>query len=65
MIFNNIHASLYINISPPITAVGLRMTNETIRVATGLRLGTKLCETHNCPCVQLVECRGTHGLSCR
>ena len=41
-------------LAPPIIAVGLRMTNETIRVATGLRLGIKLCETHNCPCGQLV-----------
>ena len=52
-------------LAPPITAVGLRMTNETIRVATGLRLGTNLCEIHNCPCGKQVECRGTHGLSCR
>ena len=52
-------------LAPSITAVGLRMTNETIRVATGLRLGTKLCESHECPFGKTVECRGTHGLSCR
>ena len=45
-------------LAPPITAVDLRMTNETIRVATGLRLGTKLFETS--PSGQLVECRGTY-----
>ena len=44
---------------------GLRMTNETIRVATGLKLGTKFCEVHEYPCGKTVECGGTHGLSCR
>ena len=41
------------------------MSNETIRVVTGLRLGTKLCEIHDCPCNKIVKCWGTHGLSCR
>ena len=30
-------------LAPPIAAVGLRMTNETIRDATGLRLGVRSC----------------------
>ena len=35
---------------PQITAVGLRMTNETIRIATGMILGISICEPHFCPC---------------
>jgi len=49
----------------PITAIGLRMSNETIRLAVGTRLGTRLCEPHTCPCGTLVDARGLHGLSCR
>ena len=44
-------------LAPPITAMGLRMSYETIRVATGLRLGTKLCELHDCPCGKTMKCR--------
>jgi hypothetical protein len=49
----------------PITAIGLRMSNETIRVAVGTRLGTRLCEPHTCQCGTFVDVRGLHGLSCR
>jgi len=49
----------------PITAIGLRMSNETIRVAVGTRLGTRLCEPHKCSCGTFVDVRGLHGLSCR
>jgi hypothetical protein len=49
----------------PITAIGLRMSNETIRVAVGIRLGTRLSESHTCPCGTFVDARGLHGLSCR
>jgi hypothetical protein len=49
----------------PITACGLRLDNEAVRVAVGLRLGINLCEPHTCPCGALVDARGTHGLSCR
>ena len=49
----------------PLSACGLRMDDETVRVAVGLRLGAKLCEPHQCPCGTRVESQGTHGLSCR
>ena len=52
-------------LAPPIASIGLRMTDETIRVATGMRLGTHICEPHVCPCGSWVESRGTHCLSCR
>jgi len=49
----------------PITSCGLRLDNEAIRVAVGLRLGVNLCLPHTCLCGELVDARGSHGLSCR
>ena len=52
--------------APPLSSIGLRMDNETIRVAIDLRLGTALCVQHNCQhCGQTVDVSGIHGLSCR
>ncbi len=34
-------------------------------MAVGLRLGANLCDPHVCPCGTPVDCRGSHGLSCR
>src|SRR5688572_26976040 len=46
----------------PISNCGLRLDDETIRVAVGLRLGINLCQPHPCSCGTLVDARGTHGL---
>ena len=49
----------------PISSLGLRMDNETIRIAVGLRLGTPLCRHHTCHhCGLEVNAMATHGLSC-
>ena len=32
--------------APPLTAVGLRLYDEAIRVASGYRLGTNICQPH-------------------
>jgi len=34
--------------APPITAVGLRLSDEAIRMAVAHRLGCKACEPHTC-----------------
>ena len=44
----------------PISAIGLRLSNEAVRVAVAIRLGAKVCETHECPCGAVVDTTGTH-----
>jgi len=51
--------------APPITAIGLRLTDEMIRVAVGFRLGANTCEPHKCVCGSMVDARGLHGLCCK
>ena len=49
----------------PISAIGLRMDDDVIRTATGLRLGAPICRPHHCQhCHVEVDRLGTHGLSC-
>lgn len=50
----------------PVTALGLRMDDDAIRVAVGLRLGTPICAPHQCiHCSVEVNTLGRHALSCR
>ncbi|KAL5468951.1 hypothetical protein EMCRGX_G030112 [Ephydatia muelleri] len=50
----------------PITSLGLRMDDTTIRVSMGLRLGIPLCRNHICQhCGAEVSQFATHGLSCK
>ena len=44
---------------------GLRLEDEAIRVAVGLRLGVDLCHPQRCPCGATVDAKGIHGLSCK
>ena len=48
-----------------ISPCGLRLDDNAIRVAVGLRLGAKLCDFHVCLCGTFVYSCGTHGLSCK
>ena len=57
------HASDWLHCLP-ITSCGLRLGDEAIRVAVGLRLGANICQPHACACGVMVTARGTHGLSC-
>ena len=47
------------------TAVGLRLDNETIRVAVGYGLELRTCEPHTCACGKQVYFRVLHGDSYR
>ena len=52
--------------APPISALGLRMSNEAVRIAIGLRLGAPICTPHSCNLWgSQIDKLGTHGLSCR
>ena len=61
----NKESGLWLN-SLPVTSLGLRMDNLTIRIAIGLRLGLSLCRPHSCHhCGFEVTHLAVHGLSCR
>ena len=48
------------------STLGLRMADDVVRVAVGLRLGVSLCQSHSChQCGTEVDHLGLHNLSCR
>ena len=49
----------------PISACGLRLNDEAVRVAVGIRLGIELCQVHQCFCGATVDRRGLHVFSCK
>ena len=50
----------------PVSSLGLRMDDDTVRIAVGLRLGTSVCGPHQCQhCSAMVDEFGRHALSCR
>jgi len=49
----------------PITACGLRLEDEAVRIAVTLRLCSILGSPHTCRCGSLVEATGVHGLVCK
>lgn len=49
----------------PSSALGLRLSNEEVRISVGLRIGAELASPHSCVCGTLVATNGHHGLSCR
>ena len=49
----------------PISSLGLKLADSTMRIACALRLGSQMCQTHKCPCGATVDPLGRHGLLCR
>ena len=49
----------------PSAGLGLRLDNNAIRIATGLRLGCALANPHICVCGAQVDATAIHGLSCK
>ena len=49
----------------PLSCVGNKMDNTTVRIAAGLHLGAPIMHTHVCVCGKTVTVDGHHGLSCR
>jgi len=48
-----------------IIACGLRLSDEAVRVAVGLRLGLDLCVPHTCCCGAQVDAQGLHAFVCK
>ena len=49
----------------PLSSIGLHMDDNTVCIATGLRLGSPLCRLHTCQhCESDVDRSAVHGLSC-
>ena len=61
---NSPHAGDWLN-ALPIASVDLRLSDKEIRVAVGYRLGSFICQPHQCVCGSFVGARDLHGLSCR
>jgi len=49
----------------PIALCGLKLDDEAVRVAVGLRLGLYLCVPHECHCGCMVDARGVHSFVCK
>jgi len=49
----------------PIASCGLKLDDEAVRVAIGLRLGLDLCVPHECHCGSMVDARRVHSFVCK
>ena len=58
------HAGDWLN-AAPIPSLGLKLDNETLRVAVALRLGVQTAMPYKCICGTSVEGTAIHGLDCR
>ena len=58
------HSSDWLNCIP-MKDCGLRLNDKSLRICVALRLGSQICQPHNCTsCGELVSKNGRHGLSC-
>ena len=50
----------------PVPHLGTKLDDTSVRIATGVYLGANIVESHKCVWGRgMVDCTGTHGLSCR
>ena len=50
----------------PVSSLGLRLTDEQVRIAAALRIGADICSPHRCTrCGEKVDKTGVHGLHCK
>ena len=49
----------------PIASCGLKLDDEVVRTAIGVRLGLKLCIPHRCRCGAQVDAHGCHSFICK
>ena len=48
-----------------ITSCGLKLDDQAVRVAVGLRLRPDLCVPRECHCGSMVDARGVHSYVCK
>lgn len=48
----------------PIDDLGLKLTDEQVRIAAALRIGATVCEQQRCVCGAMIEKDGLHPLAC-
>ena len=58
------HAGDWLN-AAPIPSLGLKLDDESLRIAVALRLGVQTAMPYKCICGTSVEGTATHGLDCR
>lgn len=58
------HSADWLN-AIPLSSIGLKLDDSSVRIAAGLRLGSPLMFPHTCICGGTVEHNGLHGLVCR
>ena len=49
----------------PIASCGLKLDDDAVRVAVGLRLGLDLCVPHEWHCGSMVDAGGVHSFVCK
>lgn len=49
----------------PICPLGLKLDNDSLRIAVALRLGVEMAMPYTCICGTFVERKAVHGLDCR
>lgn len=49
----------------PMEPIGLKLDDEDLAMAVGLRFGLEVIQEHRCKCGQLVDKTGLHALSCK
>ena len=61
--FQDRFGSQWLNFNP-CKNLKLKLSNQQLIIAIGLRLGSQICERHKCVCGKDVTEDGWHGLSC-
>ena len=49
----------------PVPSLGLKLDDDSLRIAVALRLGVEIAMPYTCVCGTLVQGTATHGLDCR
>ena len=58
------HAGAFLH-AIPMSAIGTRMDDQSLRIAIATRLGAPVCAAHHCVCGAYVDVDGIRGLNFR